>query len=199
MFGVPSGFGAMSFSDQIMRRWFTFYFLERPKFLVLCISSVFYYLQLPTLTLLSPPNIFLAFIITLLMLFPTSIGRFQAFGPQGTALPCSSPSSALGALDPSSLEAQCHSFLVQGLAPSTRGSYQSGLKKFFEFCTQIGKIRQSRSPCIADEWSSCLFATFSPLRSNTQPSRFICRQFAPCISSKVFRILSWIVCSCNEY
>ena len=56
--------------------------------------------------------------------------EFRRLGPHGTALPSSSPSSALGALDPSSLEAQCHSFLVQGLAPSTRSSYGSDQKKF---------------------------------------------------------------------
>ena len=90
------------------------------------------------------------------------------FGSLGPALPCSSSSSALGALDPSSLEAQCHSFLVQGLAPSTHSSYRSGQKKFFEFCTQLGKIYQSGSPCPADEWTLCLFATF--LASSVQHS-----------------------------
>ena len=66
----------------------------------------------------------------------------------------------MGGLDPSSLEAQCHSFLVQGLAPSTRSSYRSGQKKFLEFCTQLGKIHLSGSPCPTDEWTLCLFATF---------------------------------------
>ena len=49
---------------------------------------------------------------------------------------------------------------MQGLAPSTRSSYRSGQKKFLEFCTQLGKIHQSGSPCPADEWTLCLFATF---------------------------------------
>jgi len=57
MFGVPSGFGAMSFSDQITRWWFAFYFLERPRFTVSCVSSVFYCLQLRGLILLSLLNI----------------------------------------------------------------------------------------------------------------------------------------------
>jgi len=74
----------------------------------------------------------------------------------------------LGAFDPSSLEAQCHSFLVQGLALSTRSSYRSGQKKFFKLCTQLGKIHQSGSPCPADEWTLCLFATF--LASSVQRS-----------------------------
>jgi len=70
-------------SDQITRRWITFYFLGRPRFPVLCVSSVFYYLQLPGLILLSPLNIFLAFMITLLMLFPAFIGRISGIWPPG--------------------------------------------------------------------------------------------------------------------
>ena len=92
---------------------------------------------------------------------------FHTFGPLGAALPCSSALSALGALERSSLEAQCRSFLVQGLAPS-RSSYRSGQKKFFESCTQLGKIHQSGSPCSANEWTLCLFATF--LASSVQHS-----------------------------
>ena len=37
---------------------------------------------------------------------------------------------------------------------------RSGQKKFFKFCTQLGKIHQSGSPCPADEWTLCLFGTF---------------------------------------
>ena len=75
--------------------------------------------------------------------------------------PCSSKhSSTLGALDPSSLELQCHHFLAQGLASSTRSTYLSGQKKFYDFCSQVGKIHQSGSPCPTDEWTLCLFATF---------------------------------------
>ena len=92
---------------------------------------------------------------------------FHTFGPLGAALPCSSALSALGALERSSLEAQCRSFLVQGLAPS-RSSYRSGQKKFFESCPQLGKIHQSGSPCSANEWTLCLFATF--LASSVQHS-----------------------------
>lgn len=57
---------------------------------------------------------------------------------------------------------------MQGLASSTRSSYQSGQKKFLEFCTQLGKIHPSGSPCPADEWTLCLFATF--LASSVQHS-----------------------------
>ena len=74
----------------------------------------------------------------------------------------------MGALDPSSLEAQCCSLLVQGLASSTRSSYRSGQKKFLEFRSQLGKIHQSGSPCPAEEWTLCLFATF--LASSVQHS-----------------------------
>ena len=52
---------------------------------------------------------------------------------------------------------------MQGLAPPTRSSYRSGQNKFFEFCTQLGKIHQSGSP-----WTLCLFATF--LASSVQHS-----------------------------
>ena len=57
---------------------------------------------------------------------------------------------------------------MQGLAPSTRSSYRSGQKKIFKFCTQLGKIHQSGSPCPVDEWTLCLFATF--LASSVQHS-----------------------------
>jgi len=66
----------------------------------------------------------------------------------------------MGPSDASALEAQCHNFLVQGLAASTRNSYASGQKKFYEFCTQLGKVHPSVSPCPADECTLCLFATF---------------------------------------
>ena len=120
-------------------------------------------------------------------------------GPHGTALPSSSPSSALGALDHSSLEAQCHSFLVQGLALSTCSSYRSGQRKFYEFCSQLGKLHQSGSPCPADEWTLCLFATF--LSSSVQHStiKVYLSAVHACILSKVFLILLWIVCGYREY
>ena len=57
---------------------------------------------------------------------------------------------------------------MQGLASSTRSSYRSGQKNFLEFCSQLGKIHQSGSPCPAEEWTLCLFATF--LASSVQHS-----------------------------
>ena len=66
----------------------------------------------------------------------------------------------MGAIDLSSLEVQCQSLLVQGLASSTPSSYASGQKKFFDFCVQLGKVHPSGSPCPTDEWTLCLFATF---------------------------------------
>ena len=138
----------MFFSDQTRGLWFTFYFPGHPRSPVLCGSSVIYFLQLLTLILHSPHNILL------------SLAGIQAFGPHGSALPSSSPSSALGALDPSSLEVQCQSFLVQGLASSSHSSYRSGQRKFYEFCSQLGKPQQSSSPCPTDEWTLCLFVTF---------------------------------------
>ena len=49
---------------------------------------------------------------------------------------------------------------MQGLASSTRNSYLSGQKKFYDFCSQLGKVHPSGSPCPTDEWTLCLFATF---------------------------------------
>ena len=82
------------------------------------------------------------------------------FGTHSTTSPSSNRSSTLGALDPSSLEPQCHHFLAQGLASSTCSAYLSGQKKFYDFCSQLGKIYQSGSPCPTDEWTLCLFAMF---------------------------------------
>ena len=158
----------MFFSDQTTRLWFTFYFPGHPRSPVLCGSSVIYFLWLLALILLSPHSIFLAFITPLLMLFPAFIGRNSGVWP-----PRHSPTQfqsliSLGALDPSSLEAQCQGFLAQGLALSKHSSYRSGQRKFSEFCSQLGKLHQSGSPCPADEWTLCLFATF--LASSVQHS-----------------------------
>ena len=50
--------------------------------------------------------------------------------------------------------------MAQGLASSTCSTYLSGQKKFYDFCSQLGKIHQYGSPCPTDEWTLCLFATF---------------------------------------
>ena len=78
----------------------------------------------------------------------------------GTTSPSSNRSSTLGVLDPSSPELQCQNFLVQGLGSSTHSTYLSGQKKFYDFCTQFGKIHQSGSPWLTDDWTLCLVATF---------------------------------------
>lgn len=52
----------------------------------------------------------------------------------------------------------------QGLAPSTRRSYASAQAQFISFCTQLGQLHPSGSPCPADEWTLCLFATFLAAR-----------------------------------
>ena len=65
-----------------------------------------------------------------------------------------------GTFDLSTLEQQCHAFLTQGLAPSTRRSYASAQAQFISFCTQLGKLHSSGSQCPADECTLCLFATF---------------------------------------
>ena len=50
--------------------------------------------------------------------------------------------------------------MAQGLAASTRKSYATALSQFLSFCCQLGRIHSSGSPCPADEWTLCLFATF---------------------------------------
>ena len=39
-------------------------------------------------------------------------------------------------------------------------SYATALSQFLSFCCQLGRIHSSGSPCPADEWTLCLFATF---------------------------------------
>lgn len=60
---------------------------------------------------------------------------------------------ALGALNPSALEAQCHDFLAQGLTSLTGSLYVSGLKMFYNLCIQLDMIHQSGSPYPKDEWT----------------------------------------------
>ena len=54
---------------------------------------------------------------------------------------------------------QCHHFLRDGLALTTRSSYASGQRRFIEFSTQLGKLGPYGFPCPADEWTLCLFVT----------------------------------------
>ena len=41
-----------------------------------------------------------------------------------------------------------------------RRSYSTAQSKFIAFCHQLGVLHSSGSPCPADEWTLCLFATF---------------------------------------
>ena len=49
---------------------------------------------------------------------------------------------------------------MHGLAPSTRKTYATAKRKFFNFCLQLGQLHASGSPCPTDERTLCLFATF---------------------------------------
>ena len=71
-----------------------------------------------------------------------------------------SAAAASGSVNLSTLQDRCVSFLLHGLATSTRKSYASAQRKFYEFCVQAGKLQANGSPCPADEWTLCLFATF---------------------------------------
>lgn len=46
------------------------------------------------------------------------------------------------------------------MAPLTRHSYASAQTKFISFCSQLGELHPSGSPCTTDEWTLCLFVTF---------------------------------------
>ena len=76
-------------------------------------------------------------------------------GPSYLVLPRTS-----AGFDILTLEQQCYSFLIQGLAPSTFYSFASPQTKFISFCCQLGKLHPSGSPCPTDEWTLCLFVTF---------------------------------------
>ena len=84
----------------------------------------------------------------------------QAACSGSSAVPSACSTSAFGGIDCSILEQQCPQFLVHGLAASTRKSYTAGQKKFINFCTQLGKLHSSGSPCPVDKWTLCFFATF---------------------------------------
>ena len=74
-YGVPSGFGDMFFSAQIRKLLYTSWLPGCQRSNALCVFSAIHSLLLLSLTLLSLHSISPAFITTLLMLFPTFIGR----------------------------------------------------------------------------------------------------------------------------
>ena len=88
------------------------------------------------------------------------LAGIQAAGPTCAASSYANPSRPADRLDLSALEQQCFSFLTHGLAPSTRPSYASAQTKFSSFCSQLGKLHPSGSPCPTNEWTLCLFVTF---------------------------------------
>ena len=74
------------------------------------------------------------------------------------------PPQTSGRFDISTLEKQNNSFLTHGLTPSMRQSNASAQVQLISFCTQLGKLHSSGSPCPADEWTLCLSATFLAAR-----------------------------------
>ena len=88
----------------------------------------------------------------------------SALGPRRSASSHFGTTRTSGAPDLSTLEQQCYSFLTEGLAPSPHRSYASAQAQFIKFCTQLGKLHSSGSPCPVDEWTLCLFATFLAAR-----------------------------------
>ena len=121
----------------------------------------------------------------------------QAFGTHSTTSPSSNRSSTLGALDPSSLELQCHHFLAQGLASSTliclaRRSFMTSARSLEKFISLAPHARPTSGRCVS-------LRRFWPTLFNTQRSRFISLQFAHCILSKALRILWLIASGYNDY
>ena len=105
-----------------------------------------------------------------------SVGRNFGTWPRCSASShCGNPRPS-GTLDISTFKQQCYTLLIKGLAPSTCRSYTSAQTQSISFCTQLGKLHFSGSPCPADEWTQCFFATLSaakiqrisPLRSIKQ-------------------------------
>ena len=82
------------------------------------------------------------------------------FDPRGSSSSTSHSTAAVAGPHLPISEAQCYSFLAQGLAASTRKSYATAPSQFLSFCYQLCRIHSSGSPCPADEWTLCLFATF---------------------------------------
>lgn len=50
--------------------------------------------------------------------------------------------------------------MYQGLAASTRRTYSCAQQKFINFCFMSGRLSSVGSPCPANEWTLCLFATY---------------------------------------
>ena len=44
--------------------------------------------------------------------------------------------------------------------PTHRSTYATAQHKFREFCQQVDNLHLSGSPCLANDWTLCLFATF---------------------------------------
>ena len=90
-----------------------------------------------------------------------SVGRNFGTWPECSASShCGNPQPS-GTLDISTFKQQCYTLLTQGLAPSTCRSYTSAQAQSISFRTQLGKLHFSGSPCPADEWILCFFATLS--------------------------------------
>ena len=94
------------------------------------------------------------------MLSPISIGRISSTLSQRLSHTAFLFLNNCGYFDTSTLEAQCHNFLVQGLACSRCCSHTCSQIKFYDSCNQLGRVNPLGSPYPADEWNLCLFATF---------------------------------------
>ena len=81
---------------------------------------------------------------------------FRRLAPEAQAAPCTVPQ-----FNSFLLEDRYQFFLVHGLTQSTCKSYASGQRWLIEFCRQAGKLHLDGSPCPVEEWTLCLFVSFS--------------------------------------
>ena len=160
MSGGRSGAKGMSCFAQAMRPWSTCWIRGLQRFHPSCNSSAICYSLQHAIASPFPLNTSQVSSIKSLMSFSFLLAGNSTVGPRCSANPHTDSSPAPVGIHQFSLEQQCHTFLMHGLAPSTRKTYATAQRKFFNFCLQLGQLHPSGSPCPADEWTLCLFATF---------------------------------------
>ena len=136
MSGAISGAGSMFCFARTTIVWSTSCFLGLPKYHPSCICYVPCYWQLPVIVSHSLPNIFQESLnkFNCWHSFPLSLAGFSPFGSRSLSPSHPYSTTAVGAPHLSTLEAQCYSFLAQGLAASTRKSYATAQSQFISFC-----------------------------------------------------------------
>ena len=140
--------------------WSTSHFLGLPKYHPSCICYVPCYLQLPPIVSLPNIILFQESLIQLVTLFPAFIARiFILWSPKLILIP---PLFHHSCWRTSSLHFRSTVLFLFGSGPSSIYSQilcYSSVPVYF-LLRQLGRIHLYGSPCTADEWTLCLFATF---------------------------------------